>query len=34
MAKIWWSTDPSRYYSKNTRKGGRNAIVATLIGKI
>lgn len=32
MAKIWWTTEPSKYYGKNTRKGGRNAILFTLLG--
>jgi hypothetical protein len=34
MAKKWFTPYPDIYYMKNLRRGGRNEIAFTILGKI
>lgn len=33
MARIWWTSQPDKYFSKSLSKGGRNEILFSLLGK-
>jgi len=33
MARTWWSSNPTNYFSKPIARGGRNEIIFSIIGK-